>query len=85
MCAGQLLHYLVPPPEKVITAPLCWGKLARLSSVSWPRSALEVSLVECHGTGTALGDPIEVGAQEKIYGKEPRRPRGVIMGRDVDL
>lgn len=39
--------------------------------------ALEVSLIECHGTGTSLGDPIEVGAQEKIYAKDRHTARPV--------
>ena len=30
--------------------------------------------VDCDVSGTALGDPIEVGAQEKIYGKDRCRP-----------
>jgi len=32
-----------------------------------------VSCLECHGTGTSLGDPIEVGAQKAVYGKN--RPK----------
>mmetsp|Transcript_16377 Transcript_16377/g.46760 ORF Transcript_16377/g.46760 Transcript_16377/m.46760 type:complete len:949 (-) Transcript_16377:148-2994(-) len=32
----------------------------------------EVDCFECHGTGTALGDPIEVGAFKRIYNSAPR-------------
>lgn len=32
----------------------------------------EVDCFECHGTGTALGDPIEVGAFRRIYNAAPR-------------
>jgi len=33
----------------------------------------EVDAFECHGTGTALGDPIEVGAFRRIYNATPRQ------------
>ncbi|CAJ1343367.1 unnamed protein product, partial [Effrenium voratum] len=33
--------------------------------------AAQVGLVECHGTGTALGDPIEVDALKGVLGENP--------------
>src|SRR5690554_3725163 len=34
----------------------------------------EVQVLECHGTGTALGDPIEVSALAEAYGMERKKP-----------
>ena len=52
--------------QKVIRAALANGKV----------TSEEVSYVEVHGTGTALGDPIEVEALDAVFGKgrSPDKP-----------
>jgi len=52
-----------PSQEKCIRAALREGGL----------KPQEVDCFECHGTGTALGDPIEVGAFRRIYNAAPRQ------------
>merc|ERR1712061_649807 len=32
----------------------------------------EIDTTECHGTGTSLGDPIEIGAYRKVMATAPR-------------
>merc|ERR1719413_171033 len=51
-----------PAQEKCI-----WGAL-REARMTPPES----TVWECHGTGTSLGDPIEVGAVRKVQIKMPR-------------
>ena len=55
-----------PAQERVITEAL------RRANISPP----EVAYLECHGTGTSLGDPIEVQAAAKVLGegRDPGRP-----------
>ena len=41
-----------------LSAPLCACKALSIAELL----GSQINLVECHGTGTALGDPIETGA-----------------------
>eukprot|EP00930_Biecheleria_cincta_P018480 TRINITY_DN14388_c3_g1_i2.p1 TRINITY_DN14388_c3_g1~~TRINITY_DN14388_c3_g1_i2.p1 ORF type:complete len:1233 (-),score=231.02 TRINITY_DN14388_c3_g1_i2:95-3766(-) len=43
----------------------------RASMVESKLSASEISVAECHGTGTALGDPIEVSALRMVMQERP--------------
>lgn len=40
----------------------------------------EIDYVESHGTGTALGDPIEAGALGAVLGKAPGRTQPLLLG-----
>ena len=40
----------------------------------------DVDYVECHGTGTALGDPIEVGALAGVFGAEREASNPLVLG-----
>lgn len=70
------------PDRSSFTAPSVTGQESVL------RSALEnsgveadsISYVECHGTGTLIGDPIEFSALEKVFGRHQRRHGRCILG-----
>ncbi len=40
----------------------------------------EISYVDAHGTGTSLGDPIEVSALGEVFGNGPERLKPLIVG-----
>lgn len=59
-----------PAQQEVIRKALSLAKL----------SPEDVDFVETHGTGTALGDPIELNALEAVYGSAPGRKDPMILG-----
>jgi acyl transferase domain-containing protein len=52
--------------------------LKLVSSVGISRS--DVRMIETHGTGTALGDPIEIGALNAVYGNDHNRKHDLVLG-----
>lgn len=59
-----------PSQERVITDALTAAGL----------SAAQVDAVEGHGTGTALGDPIEINAVLATYGRDRNADRPLWLG-----
>ena len=51
---------------------------AAMSQVGIPAS--EVDYLEAHGTGTAVGDPIEINAVARVYGKGRKPDRPLLVG-----
>ncbi|MEG8279756.1 SDR family NAD(P)-dependent oxidoreductase, partial [Streptomyces sp. AHA2] len=70
-----------------ITAPngSSQQKVIRTALASAGLTSADVDYVECHGTGTSLGDPIEVQALAAVYGegREPGRELGLGTAKSV--
>jgi acyl transferase domain-containing protein/aryl carrier-like protein/SAM-dependent methyltransferase len=65
-----------------ITAPSVGAQEALLRSV-YEESGIrpgEVQVLEAHGTGTALGDPVEFAALARVFGAEPEGPGRCALG-----
>ena len=66
-----------------ITAPngMSQQKALRAALADARLNAADVDVVECHGTGTSLGDPIEVQALDAVYGRaRPERHGRLKLG-----
>jgi polyketide synthase 12 len=65
-----------------ITAPngTSQQKLLRTALDDARLEPADVDFVECHGTGTALGDPIEVQAIAAVYGERRPSDRPLLLG-----
>ncbi|MER8062303.1 MULTISPECIES: SDR family NAD(P)-dependent oxidoreductase [unclassified Streptomyces] len=62
-----------------LTAPNPDAQVALLHRVYTPELAERVSHIEAHGTGTNLGDPVEIGALRTAFGRlAPHRAPGSI-------
>ena len=55
-------------------------KVIRTALVDAGLLASQISYVESHGTGTSLGDPIEMGALDAVYGSDPNREKPLVVG-----
>ncbi|MCP4128515.1 MAG: type I polyketide synthase, partial [Gammaproteobacteria bacterium] len=59
-----------PSQERVIASALAQANIA----------PGDIDYLECHGTGTSLGDPIEVQAAAKVLGEDRAHERPLLIG-----
>ncbi|HED10467.1 MAG TPA: acyltransferase domain-containing protein [Caldithrix abyssi] len=70
---GQRVGYTAPSVEGQADAIATAQALAGISPA-------DIGYIECHGTGTELGDPIEVAALKQIFTEEEWQPQSIAIG-----
>ncbi len=68
---GTAVNHDGPSSGLTVPSEMAQAQLIRAALSNAKATPQEVAYIEAHGTGTKLGDPIEMGALGAVFGKEP--------------
>ncbi|MBP0032421.1 MAG: SDR family NAD(P)-dependent oxidoreductase [Roseofilum sp. Belize BBD 4] len=77
---GSAINHDGPSSGMTVPSRMAQKKVIQEALKSAKLSPHQVSYVETHGTGTSLGDPIEIEALSAIYGKNRSQENPLMMG-----
>ena len=80
MIRGAAINHDGPSGGLTVPNGLAQQALIQAALADGNVDASEVDYLECHGTGTALGDPIEVDALAKVYGPHRSKGQPLVIG-----
>ncbi len=80
MIRGSAINHDGPSSNLTVPYGPAQEKLIRQALSNAQVEPTDVDYVECHGTGTPLGDPIEVEALASVYGKNRTQDRPLVIG-----
>ncbi|MDJ1183278.1 beta-ketoacyl synthase N-terminal-like domain-containing protein [Roseofilum casamattae] len=77
---GSAINHDGPSSGLTVPNQQAQKKVIRQALNSAKLEPSDVSYVECHGTGTSLGDPLEVKGLNEVYGEERKRDNPLLLG-----
>ena len=77
---GSAINHDGPSSGLTVPNQQAQKKVIRQALVNANVDPLAVDYVECHGTGTSLGDPLEVKAIDEVYCRERSKDDPLVLG-----
>ncbi len=77
---GSAINHDGPSSGLTVPNQQAQKKVIRQALVNAKVDPSEVDYVECHGTGTSLGDPLEVKAIDEVYCRERSKDDPLVLG-----
>ena len=77
---GSAINHDGPSSGLTVPNQQAQKKVIRQALANAKLDPLQVDYVECHGTGTSLGDPLEVKAIDEVYCQERSKEDPLILG-----